>query len=630
MSRYFLVFVIFCISFLNANADKTKTITAVFPSNFPPQFHVNKHGQPYGFAIDIIEEVAKISGYKIKYIPASSWPEAIKIFNDGKADIVPNARLENSNNNFINSVPMETFTVGFFKRKASANIDSLKDLENKVIVVRETNVGERLAKNIAAKKIITKKTVEEAILSLLSGESDALIYPIPVLHKILIKSGLENNIIAFEKPLLEIKRCIRIQKSRKKLANDLNQALIKLIASDKYHNIYNKWYSSAAPDINKTKIITILSFSAFISILTGLIIIILLKANKKVKIYSSKLEQEIDERNSTELKLKEYQNNLEQKVKERTAELKKSRIAAISIMEDIDIQRKLVEKQNAELKSLNEQLNEETKQRMMHEKMVFEQKKLADMGQMINAIAHQWRQPLNALGLYSQDIIDAYNYDELDKSYINEFADNSMKLIKHLSNTIDDFRNFFKPNNKLETFEIIYEIIKIYKLISIQFSAKNITVLISCKCSEKSLSCKSIDDEVNCTNHKTKVEGYLGEFKQAVINILYNASDSIVEKIEMGKIIQGKIFITITTADDKVSVSIKDNGLGIPEDHILEIFNPYFTTKEEGKGTGIGLYMTKMVIEKHMKGNISAKNHEEGAEFIIKIPIENKYQPDTK
>lgn len=272
---------------------------------------------------------------------------------------------------------------------------------------------------------------------------------------------------------------------------------------------------------------------------------------------------------------------------------------------------------------LQRRVREEIELREKQEKAMFEQKKLADMGQMMNAIAHQWRQPLNGLGLFIEYISDKYYSNSLGDADIEEFHSVSSGLIEHLSKTIDDFKDFCKPDSSPVEFEIVREISSILTIIESQLTMHNIKVKLSCECSHKN-GVVQTGKTLNCSHAYTNVLGYPGEFKQAMLNIIYNAVDSMDETIAGGLVPCGELEIGIKSDNKQITVICKDNGTGIDESIMENIFDPYFTTKDEGKGTGIGLYMAKLLIEKHMGGYIHASNNENmGACFKMVFNISN-------
>ncbi|MEF3192555.1 MAG: PAS domain S-box protein [Campylobacterales bacterium] len=236
------------------------------------------------------------------------------------------------------------------------------------------------------------------------------------------------------------------------------------------------------------------------------------------------------------------------------------------------------------------------------EQMLIQQSKMAAMGEMIGVIAHQWRQPLNTLGIYIQDLQDAYEFNELDKKYLDEMVRRSMEQILFMSRTIDDFRNFFRVDKSAESFKAIGAVRSVASLLGAQI--KNHMIELSIE--QDGLN----DDELS-------VIGYPNEFKQVILNLINNAKDAIIERREREPSLDGRIVVSLQRDEDRVIVLVCDNGGGIPPAIMDRIFEPYFTTKGEGKGTGIGLYMSKMIIEDNMGGKISAYNTDEGACFKI-------------
>jgi PAS domain S-box-containing protein len=221
------------------------------------------------------------------------------------------------------------------------------------------------------------------------------------------------------------------------------------------------------------------------------------------------------------------------------------------------------------------------------------QSRLAAMGEMIGAIAHQWRQPLNALAINIQNLDDDYEDGLIDEKFLEEFIDNNMKIINFMSKTIDDFRNFFATGKEKAIFNVQDGIKEIVNMQSAQFGNYNI--------------------KAEITGVSFEVKGCENEFKQVILNIINNAKDAIVEN----KIKNGKIEVKLDGKNKRIS--ILDNGGGIPDNIKDRIFEPYFTTKEPGRGTGIGLYMSKMIVEENMHGKIDVLNIDGGAMFVLEF-----------
>ncbi|RXJ92783.1 hypothetical protein CRV00_12745 [Malaciobacter molluscorum] len=270
------------------------------------------------------------------------------------------------------------------------------------------------------------------------------------------------------------------------------------------------------------------------------------------------------------------------------------------------IYRRVVEQRviNSQLKKLNETLEQKVKneidKRRKQEQMLIQQSKLAAMGEMIGNIAHQWRQPLNALGLVIQNIQFSYSRGELNEENLSRSINKANMLTTNMSNTIDDFRNFFKPDKQKEIFKVYEPIKKAIYLI------------------EATLEKNKIKIETSFEND-LEIYGFENEFSQSILNIISNAKDAIIEN----NISLGEIKIKTFKIEDNIIIEIKDNAGGVKAEIKDKIFEPYFTTKEEGKGMGIGLYMAKTIIENNMDGQINIKDIPNGSCFVIKLSIPN-------
>ncbi|WP_022850177.1 PAS domain S-box protein [Limisalsivibrio acetivorans] len=246
---------------------------------------------------------------------------------------------------------------------------------------------------------------------------------------------------------------------------------------------------------------------------------------------------------------------------------------------------------------LEKRVNEEIEKRRHQEQLLINQSRLASMGEMIGAIAHHWRQPLNTIGLFVQDLEDAFEYEETDRQYIKDTVRDTMHYVTRLSKTIDDFRDFFKPSGILSDFDASDAVEDVLKLLRDRFELEGIQIKLY------------TDKEQDHT-----VTGYKSEFRQVILNIINNSRDAVVEKYtKLSEECKGLVEITVENIDNKVSVAITDNGGGVNPVYIMKVFDPYFTTKEEGQGIGMGLFMSKTIIEKNMGGQITLENHNNGA-----------------
>jgi PAS domain S-box-containing protein len=255
---------------------------------------------------------------------------------------------------------------------------------------------------------------------------------------------------------------------------------------------------------------------------------------------------------------------------------------------------------NQELQLLHDNLEKQVKEVVNDirdkDHMLIKQSRQAAMGEMIGNIAHQWRQPINSLGLIVQNMKTAFENDKLTGDYIKEKVNKVMDLIRYMSETIDDFKDFFKPQYAQSTFILGEVIDKTVKFIESNFEHNNIPIYLEGK-SDLVLS------------------GFPNELSQVMLNILVNAKDNFIEKQKSNP----QIRILTKTGKSAVTISIRDNGGGIEEEVLEKIFEPYFTTKDQGKGTGLGLYMAKTIIEKNLNGTLVASNSDEGACFDITL-----------
>lgn len=240
-------------------------------------------------------------------------------------------------------------------------------------------------------------------------------------------------------------------------------------------------------------------------------------------------------------------------------------------------------------------------ERMQQKQFLIQQGKLAEMGDMVAAIAHQWNEPLVELSAQVQEIETSYLLDELEKLDINTFVNDSMVQIQYMSKTLSDFRNFLKPSTKKVLFPIKQSFDEIFDIIGKQIFYSNIDVEIVYK----------------NNNDTQNIYGYENEFKQVLLNIINNAKNKIVE-IEDNEKKRFKITITIESDKHNNIISIIDNGGNIDDNIITNIFDPYFTTKKDG--TGFGLYMAKVIIEDKMDGTIKVTNNNDTVVFTLSIP----------
>lgn len=229
---------------------------------------------------------------------------------------------------------------------------------------------------------------------------------------------------------------------------------------------------------------------------------------------------------------------------------------------------------------------------MMQEQMLIHQNKLASMGEMINNISHQYRQPLTHLGYILMNINSAYEHDELNKNYLDKKMKQANQQLEFMSETIDNFRDFYKPKKDKEIFYIHSAIKSAVDIITPIFESNKINLTLN------------VDKNV-------QILGFENEYSQILLNLLTNAKDALIQN----SIENPKIEIELKEENDKTLLFVSDNALGVEQGLEEKIFEPYFTTKE--KSSGIGLYMSTVIIQEHFNGTLYLNNNPNGAEFII-------------
>ncbi|QOG13082.1 sensor histidine kinase [Arcobacter sp. FWKO B] len=271
----------------------------------------------------------------------------------------------------------------------------------------------------------------------------------------------------------------------------------------------------------------------------------------------------------------------------------------------------IVKEKTKELQDLNENLKQkviiEVEKNRKKDKQMIEQSRHAALGEMIGNIAHQWRQPLSAISTTSSSVKLQMQLGIVSNEEVEQAFDDIMNYVQFLNQTIEDFRGFFRQDVKKEPFNILDSLKSTLKIVSASFKDNEIKIF------------------TDYQNETIMAYGCGSELSQVLLNILNNAKDILVEKNEDDK----KIHIYVEVVNDEIFIYIQDSGGGVPEEIQGKIFDPYFTTKHKSQGTGIGLYMSKEIVEKKLGGFLSVKNrditlsneHFLGACFIIQIPL---------
>lgn len=266
-----------------------------------------------------------------------------------------------------------------------------------------------------------------------------------------------------------------------------------------------------------------------------------------------------------------------------------------------------IQEQDEKLKTLNTSLEQKVDEKLKEirekDKLILQQSRFAVMGEMFRMIAHHWRQPLNTVALLIGRLQIEQELDQLDQSTLDEICDQAEDVLQSLSQRINDFADLFHPHTPPQIFYLQESLDKAYVLIQEQINDQQ-TVL----------SCDSADS--------IQLFGVKNELDYVFVNLLINAHEIFQIKNPANR----HIYIRIHQEKEEATIIIGDTGGGISPEHIEKIFDPYFSTKEDPSGAGVGLFITKNIIEKTFKGTLHAQNTQEGAEFVIALPLAIKNQ----
>jgi signal transduction histidine kinase len=281
-----------------------------------------------------------------------------------------------------------------------------------------------------------------------------------------------------------------------------------------------------------------------------------------------------------------------------------SQIVASKLEEKVkELEEALAQREKAEdnLRRLNADLEDRVASEVIKnrdkDRIMAHQARLAAMGELLSNISHQWRQPLNNVSLIVQNLLLEFETGALNSESCRDYVTTCMKSVTYMSRTIDNFRAFYQPDRVQQLFELYPAVADTVSLVKDDLEFHGITIE----------SVKECDSFIN---------GYKNKFSQVLLNIIVNAKEALLLQQSLAP----RVKIICSQKGDSTLVTVKDNGGGMPPEILDKIFDPYFTTKFMSQGTGMGLYISKMIIEKHMGGRILVANDAAGAEVTIELP----------
>ena len=536
--------------------EKTHFNVAITKNWYPISFEGDKD-KALGISSEFWEIIVNKLNLKTSNIFFKSFDEQIKSLQSGKSDIIFSVGESESRKKFAYfSNEYLKFPISIVTKKDEHFIENIDDIINKKIAVGNNFTAHNLLKEKYPNlDLVLVNNVEEGLNLVSKNQVFAFVDIKPILTYNIAKFSFKDLKVSGNSGI-DFSLKIMVRKEYKDLIPIINKTIATIPASEVI-TIVNSWNNVKFQTSIDYTIVWILTFVVFFSIIAFIHRTVTLNIlNKKLK-YT-------------------------------------------------------VEEKTKELRYLNENLqitiDKKTKELLEKEAILNQKAKMAAMGEMIENIAHQWRQPLSVISTISSSLKIKKEMNILDDKEFYEALQNINKTSEHLSNTIDDFRNFFSPNKEMNKFYVSQLIKKSKDLIKSRFDKFNIKVI------------ENIDD--------IEILSYQNELFQVILNLFSNSIDVLSSNEIEDKIIHIKIY----QDENNLCIEFLDNGGGIKDEFINRVFEPYFTTKHKSQGTGIGLYMSLQIVTKHLNGEISVKNDTFienniayfGAKFTILLPIHPK------
>jgi len=558
--------------------DKKSIVICTDPDWMPFEKFDN-NGEYIGVSADYHKIISHITGLDYKYLMTDSWPETLANAKAGKCDILSILNKTVERDEYLDfTKPYITSPSIFVTREHDKFINGIDDLQEGNLAVVEGYMVDEVIKNKYPNiKRIYVKTIVEALKMVSRGEAFATTGSLLEMSYNIRQQGMLNLKITGDAKL-DYELRIGVKKGDRTLLSIMDKALDMISKPDR-DAILNKWISIKYQKSYDYDLIwkVIIGFSVLIA-LVALRYITTSKYNKKL----------------------------------------------VALNKDLKDAKEALEKMN---KTLEMKVKGETAKNLQNERLLMQQSKLAAMGDMIGAIAHQWRQPLNSVGMLIQDIEDAQETGTLTEEHIKYTVSKAMQMVLQMSDTIDDFSNFFKPDKDFVCFRVCSAISDVASMFEPQLVNHNIKLNITCTENSSTYESGASNPSFTCCGSYS-VRGFPNEFKHVILNLLKNSMDALDCKKAEDKYIN----VAIKTTDmDYCYIEISDNGGGIPDKIKSRIFEPYFTTKSQEQGVGIGLYMSKQIVG-NMNGEMWFENSNEGAVFTIKLKtcdITSERTPDN-
>ena len=556
-----------------------------------------KDGKLIGISADVLSLLNDKLNLNTKIIKLNKQEELYENIDNNTCDIVITMKYKQDKfKNLITTEPIlrtSYLSIGIYK---SQYLDHFTDYSKHTFYVKEEFHKTVLLKKYPDLNIKVLKDIDE-IMDIIKDDANSHFLNVGIISKYYVeKYGHDKYKINGNFKLLNIKGAIAVNEAHPLLLSSLNKII--LAKKDDIKNLVDQNIQSNYVELKDYTYLWYIVVG-FIFIIFTIVLYYQRRLSINFKNQNMLLEEKVKLR-TKELNIKNRElEYLNEDLNEAKNELENVNINLEEQAIQLEEAYESLNENRAELEVMNENLNDEvdkiTKDNFKQQQIIQEQSKLAAMGEMISAIAHNWRQPLNEIGIRVQKMKFDYKDNKIDEEYILKFIKDNKNTINFLSQTIDDFRTFFIKDKVMKNFDIKNTVEKVLKLFEAQLKNHGITV-------------KLQGDSFN-------IFGMESELEQVFLNLIKNANDQLYE------IQPQNATITITIESRTKSIFFEDNGGGVEAKIMNRVFEPYFTTKDQGKGTGIGLYMSKMIINQSFKGDIKLTNTKNGAKFKIDLGI---------
>lgn len=640
-------------------------IRAAVPRDFPPHYSINKTTRkPDGFAIDIMDEVAQRAGINVRYVVFDSWPAVFQAIQQKKADVIPNLGITADRQQWANfTVPVEAVPISLFVRQGTQGITGIESLSGRAVSVVRSNVGARIINEYEEIQPIIHESAHEALLSLLAGQSDALIYPKHVLNGLARDADVEHRIKAVGSPLLEVKRAIAVRKDKPELLTTLDYAAQSLLPTPTYQAIFTNWYGTPHPFWDVGKVVAVMGGLLLISIVvlaawryrsivdlnrtlaatvaerrqmenalheahernqaiveTALDAIITIDEHGLIESFSKMAEKmfgysasEVIGENVSILMASPYREQHDAYLR-RYRETGRKKIMGIGREviarrrdgTDFPIHIAVGEMHLSGKRLFTGFLQDITDRKWAEEEARKRLDELAhmsrvhSMGQMASGLAHEINQPLSAIGSYAQACTLMLKSGSENADILRDSLEQIAQQTERAGDIVSRLRQFVsKGTTERARIDINGVVREVVELLTHEMNDHRIQLELDL---DKQLPRVQID--------KVQIE-------QVIVNLVRNAIDAM--EVSTAGDRQLTVHTGARNPDGMIEVIVSDTGGGISQRAADRLFDAFFTTKSDGMG--LGLAISRSIVESHQGRLWATANGDKGTTFRFTLPI---------